>query len=37
MMDYSNAQLTMTVLMTLDRANFTGNVHGGDLLKFSIK
>jgi acyl-CoA hydrolase len=32
-MDYSNAQLTMTVLMTPDKANFTGNVHGGDLLK----
>lgn len=28
-MDYSNAQLTMTVLMTPDKANFTGNVHGG--------
>jgi acyl-CoA hydrolase len=32
-MDYSNAELTMTVLMTPDKANFTGNVHGGDLLK----
>ena len=32
-MDFSNAQLTMTVLMTPDKANFTGNVHGGDLLK----
>ncbi|HAT39465.1 acyl-CoA thioesterase [Polynucleobacter necessarius] len=32
-MDYSNAPLTMTVLMTPDKANFTGNVHGGDLLK----
>lgn len=32
-MDYSNAQLTMTVLMTPDKANFIGNVHGGDLLK----
>jgi acyl-CoA hydrolase len=32
-MDYSNTQLTMTVLMTPDKANFTGNVHGGDLLK----
>lgn len=26
-------QLTMTVLMTPDMANFSGNVHGGDLLK----
>ena len=32
-MDYSSAELTMTVLMTPDKANFTGNVHGGDLLK----
>lgn len=32
-MDYSKTQLTMTVLMTPDKANFTGNVHGGDLLK----
>jgi acyl-CoA hydrolase len=32
-MEYSNAQLTMTVLMTPDKANFMGNVHGGDLLK----
>ncbi|QWE08637.1 acyl-CoA thioesterase [Polynucleobacter ibericus] len=32
-MDYSNAQLTITLLMTPDKANFTGNVHGGDLLK----
>jgi acyl-CoA hydrolase len=28
-----NYQLSMTVLMTPDKANFTGNVHGGDLLK----
>jgi acyl-CoA hydrolase len=28
------AQLTMTVLMTPDMANFSGNVHGGTLLKY---
>ncbi|KLI99426.1 acyl-CoA thioesterase [Luteimonas sp. FCS-9] len=28
-----NAQLTMSVLMTPDMANFSGNVHGGTLLK----
>jgi acyl-CoA hydrolase len=27
-------QLEMTVLMTPDMANFTGNVHGGTVLKF---
>jgi len=27
-------QLTMTVLMTPDMANFAGNVHGGTILKF---
>ncbi|ACO76438.1 Thioesterase superfamily protein [Azotobacter vinelandii CA] len=32
-MEYGNAQLTMTVLMTPDMANFSGNVHGGTLLK----
>jgi acyl-CoA hydrolase len=26
-------QLTMSVLMTPEKANFVGNVHGGDLLK----
>ena len=26
--------LTMTVLMTPDMANFSGNVHGGTVLKF---
>ncbi|MBP6776014.1 MAG: acyl-CoA thioesterase, partial [Piscinibacter sp.] len=26
-------QLTMTVLMTPDTANFAGNVHGGTILK----
>ncbi|UNK41987.1 acyl-CoA thioesterase [Luteimonas sp. S4-F44] len=29
-----NAQLTMSVLMTPDMANFSGNVHGGALLKW---
>ena len=28
-----NHQLSMTVLMTPDMANFTGKVHGGDILK----
>lgn len=28
-----NHQLTMTVLMTPDMANFSGNVHGGTILK----
>ena len=28
-----NHQLEMTVLMTPDMANFTGNVHGGTILK----
>ncbi len=27
-------QLTMTVLMTPDMSNFSGNVHGGTILKF---
>lgn len=27
-------ELTMTVLMTPDKANFSGNVHGGTLLKY---
>lgn len=27
-------ELTMTVLMTPDKANFSGNVHGGALLKY---
>ncbi len=30
----SSHQLTMTVLVTPDMANFAGNVHGGYLLKF---
>ena len=33
-MDLPTHQLTMTVLMTPDMANFAGNVHGGTILKF---
>ncbi|MDO9194165.1 MAG: acyl-CoA thioesterase [Undibacterium sp.] len=33
-MPLSKHQLTMTVLMTPDMANFAGNVHGGTILKF---
>lgn len=32
-MDLPAQQLTMTVLMTPDTANFAGNVHGGTILK----
>ena len=32
-MDLPTHQLTMTVLMTPDMANFSGNVHGGTILK----
>ena len=32
-MNLPTHQLTMTVLMTPDMANFTGNVHGGTVLK----
>ena len=32
-MDLPAHELTMTVLMTPDTANFSGNVHGGNLLK----
>jgi acyl-CoA hydrolase len=32
-MDLHAHQLTMTVLMTPDTANFSGNVHGGTILK----
>lgn len=32
-MPTQNKQLTMTVLMTPDMANFAGNVHGGTILK----
>jgi acyl-CoA hydrolase len=31
--DHQRHQLNMTVLMTPDMANFTGNVHGGTILK----
>ena len=33
-MNLPSHQLTMTVLMTPDMANFAGNVHGGTILKF---
>ena len=33
-MNLSAHQLTMTVLVTPDMANFAGNVHGGYILKF---
>lgn len=33
-MDLPKHQLAMTVLMTPDMANFSGNVHGGNLLKY---
>ncbi len=33
-MEAGTSQLTMTVLMTPDMANFSGNVHGGTLLKY---
>ena len=32
-MNLPNHQLSMTVLMTPDTANFSGNVHGGHILK----
>jgi acyl-CoA hydrolase len=32
-MNLPNHQLSMTVLMTPDTANFSGNVHGGTILK----
>ena len=32
--DLPTHQLTMTVLLTPDMANFAGNVHGGTILKF---
>lgn len=31
---FEKHKLTMSVLMTPDKANFSGNVHGGDLLKY---
>src|SRR5690625_6541848 len=33
MINLPEHQLTMTVLMTPDTANFAGNVHGGTILK----
>jgi acyl-CoA hydrolase len=33
MNEYSKNSMHMTVLMTPDMANFTGTVHGGDILK----
>src|SRR5690625_2542915 len=33
MLNVPDNQLTMTVLMTPDTANFSGNVHGGTILK----
>ncbi len=33
-MNQPSHQLSMTVLMTPDMANFSGNVHGGTVLKF---
>lgn len=33
-MDFPSHELTMTVLMTPDMSNFSGNVHGGTILKF---
>lgn len=33
-MPISSSELTMTVLMTPDKTNFSGNVHGGALLKY---
>ncbi len=32
-MDLPSHQLSMTVLMTPDTANFSGKVHGGTILK----
>ncbi|MDO9003136.1 MAG: acyl-CoA thioesterase, partial [Aquabacterium sp.] len=31
--DHHRHQLRMTLLMTPDMANFSGNVHGGTILK----
>jgi len=36
-MEPGSYQLSMSVLMTPDKANFSGNVHGGALLKSSTK
>lgn len=32
--DYDLNTMQMSILMTPDKANFTGHVHGGDLLKY---
>ena len=32
-LNIASTDLTMTVLMTPDMANFSGNVHGGTILK----
>jgi acyl-CoA hydrolase len=32
--DYDLKTMQMSILMTPDKANFTGHVHGGDLLKY---
>lgn len=34
LMPFEKNKLSMSVLMTPDKANFSGNVHGGDLLKY---
>ena len=34
MSEHKAHQLSMTVLMTPDMANFSGNVHGGTLLMY---
>ena len=31
---FAKNTISMSVLMTPDKANFTGNVHGGDILKY---
>lgn len=31
--EYSSHALKMSILMTPDKANFSGNIHGGDILK----
>ena len=34
MLPFEKHKLTMSVLMTPDKANFSGKVHGGDILKY---
>lgn len=31
---FDKSKLTMSILMTPDKANFSGNVHGGEILKY---